>query len=424
GGCTDTASQVIKIFDASATTFSYTPFDGCKPLPFTATVNSPANLDYAWDFGDGTIVNTTAANTTHTYNVFGNYVPKLLLIDSGNCLVPMIGPDTVRIIGVTAKFGWTNTFFCDSGSVAFSDSTTFNDPVLNYQWNFGDGTQSVVSSPVHQYTSPGLYTVSLALETVQGCRDTFNVDQLVKVVESPSVRINGDTVICQNGFVIYDGLFNRPDTSVVKWAWTFPNGTSSNQQVPAPQQFPTAGNFIVQTVVTNSSGCTDTVTRNLLVNPLPVITIASPQITPLGTPVQLPATYTNNIVSYSWSPATGLNCTDCDQPFASPKFNTFYRVTVLDDKGCQNEGRVQVIVLCQGSNVFVPNTFSPNGDGSNDVFYVRGKGLNRVKSLRVFNRWGEAVFEKVNFAVNDPTVGWDGTYKGQKLTPDVYVYQV
>ncbi|RYZ45700.1 MAG: PKD domain-containing protein, partial [Chitinophagaceae bacterium] len=276
GGCTDTASQVIKIFDASATTFSYTPFDGCKPLPFTATVNSPANLDYAWDFGDGTIVNTTASNTTHTYNVFGNYVPKLLLIDSGNCLVPMIGPDTVRIIGVTAKFGWTNTFFCDSGSVAFSDSTTFNDPVLNYQWNFGDGTQSALSSPSHPYTSPGLHTVSLALETVQGCRDTFNVDQLVKVVESPSVRINGDTVICQNGFVIYDGLFNRPDTSVVKWAWTFPNGTSSNQQVPAPQQFPTAGNFIVQTVVTNTSGCADTVTRNLLVNPLPVITIASP----------------------------------------------------------------------------------------------------------------------------------------------------
>jgi gliding motility-associated-like protein len=85
---------------------------------------------------------------------------------------------------------------------------------------------------------------------------------------------------------------------------------------------------------------------------------------------------------------------------------------------------VQVIVICKNANVFVPNTFSPNGDGSNDVFYVRGKGLDRVKSLRIFNRWGEVVFEQSNFPVNDPNYGWKGTYKNHKPVPDVYVYQV
>ena len=109
---------------------------------------------------------------------------------------------------------------------------------------------------------------------------------------------------------------------------------------------------------------------------------------------------------------------------ASPKFNTIYTVTAVDDNGCRNSEKVQVIVLCQGANVFVPNTFSPNGDGSNDVFYVRGKGLNRVKSLRIFNRWGETVFEKINFPVNDASAGWDGTYKGKIVSPDVFVYQV
>ena len=89
-----------------------------------------------------------------------------------------------------------------------------------------------------------------------------------------------------------------------------------------------------------------------------------------------------------------------------------------------NNGQVEVIVICKDANVFVPNTFSPNNDGSNDVFYVRGRGLDRVKSLRVFNRWGEIVFEQQNFPVNNPSFGWNGNYKGQKALADVYVYQV
>jgi len=72
----------------------------------------------------------------------------------------------------------------------------------------------------------------------------------------------------------------------------------------------------------------------------------------------------------------------------------------------------------------MPNTFSPNNDGSNDAFYPRGKGLYSIKTLRIFNRWGEIVFEKKDFPVNSPSSGWDGTYKGKKPQPDVYVYQV
>jgi gliding motility-associated-like protein len=424
GGCTDTATRTIQIFDASATTFSYTPFTGCTPLPLTATVNSPADLDFTWDFGDGTILTTTAANTVHTYQVFGNYVPKLLLTDSGNCLIPLIGADTVRIVGANAKFGWDKTVFCDSGTVAFTDSSTFNDPVTSYSWNFGDGGTSSASSPSHTYTTPGNYPVSLIVQTQQACVDTFRIDSLIKVVESPSISVQSDTVICQNDFVTYVGFFNRPDTSTVRWSWQFPNGASSALQQPAVQQFTAAGNFLVQTIATNSTGCADTVSRRLLVHPLPAVTIPSPQVAPLATPVQLPASYTNNIASYAWSPAAGLTCTDCPQPVASPKFNTLYTVNVVDDNGCRNAGKVQVIVFCPGANVFVPNTFSPNGDGSNDVFYVRGRGLNRVKSLRIYNRWGELVFEKINFAVNDASAGWDGSYRGKRLSADVYVYQV
>src|SRR5205085_821208 len=101
--------------------------------------------------------------------------------DSGNCLIPLIGKDTVSIIGANAKFGWDKRAFCDSGTVVFLDSTTFNDPIVSYTWNFGDGNTSSATAPIHHFASPGLYTVNLVVETQSACKDTFTVNQLVKV---------------------------------------------------------------------------------------------------------------------------------------------------------------------------------------------------------------------------------------------------
>ena len=70
----------------------------------------------------------------------------------------------------------------------------------------------------------------------------------------------------------------------------------------------------------------------------------------------------------------------------------------------------------------MPNTFSPNGDGMNDIYYPRGRGINTIRSLRIFNRWGQMVYERKNFNANDASAGWDGTFKGARLSPDVYVY--
>lgn len=103
---------------------------------------------------------------------------------------------------------------------------------------------------------------------------------------------------------------------------------------------------------------------------------------------------------------------------------TEYTVEVSNPGKCNASDRVKVMVLCNGGNAFVPKTFSPNGDGTNDVFYPRGTGLFKVRSLKIFSRWGEKVFENDNFNPNDPTSGWNGTYKGKKLTEDVFVYMI
>jgi gliding motility-associated-like protein len=159
------------------------------------------------------------------------------------------------------------------------------------------------------------------------------------------------------------------------------------------------------------------------INPLPSVSMPGQMTIQNGFPVTIPATYSPGVFSWSWTPATGLNCPTCATPDANPKFNTTYSVMFTDNNGCSNSGSVEVIVVCMNMNLFIPNTFSPNGDGSNDIFYPRGKGLDRVKMLRIFNRWGEVVFEKKDFPVNDPSQGWNGTFKGRKPIADVYVYQ-
>jgi gliding motility-associated-like protein len=424
GGCTDTARKIITVYDTTGSRITYLPLDGCKPLGVDLNAFSPGPMTYTWDFGDGVIETNAPDNIRHNYNFFGEFVPKVIMTDPAGCIIPVSGLDTIRIKGATTNFGWDKRLFCDSGFVNFTDSTTFNDPIVRYNWNFGDGNTSVQQHPVHRYTSPGIYTVTLDVLTQAGCVDTMRVNSLVKVVESPLISIAGDSVICVNGFMNHLGVFDRPDTSVVKWAWQFPNGNNAGVQLPANQQYRTAGNFVVTSIATNSSGCADTATKRILVNPLPVVTLPSAMTVQVGFPAQIPATYSSNTASWTWTPSTGLSCANCPQPLAGPKFNTKYNVAVVDSNGCRNTGEIQVIVICKGANVFVPNTFSPNGDGSNDMFYMRGRGLDRVKSLRIFNRWGEVVFEQNNFPVNNPAYGWDGRHKGNKPQADVYVYQV
>jgi gliding motility-associated-like protein len=399
--------------------------NGCKPLSVDLATFSKGPVTYTWDFGDGVLLNNTVDTLNHIYDFFGDFVPKIILTDPTGCIIPVSGLDTIRIIGADAKFGLDNKFFCDSGLVTFTDSTTFNDPLTSYSWNYGDGTTSNLPDPgTHYYASPGFYTVSLHVQTQNNCVDTFTLNNIIKVVESPLISAAGDSIICVNDPMQHIGIFERPDTSVIQWLWQLPNGNTSTLQNPVLQQYGTAGNFVVTATATNSSGCNDIATKNILVNPLPVVSMPPTLIKQAGFPITIPATFTSNVVSYNWTPPATLSCADCPQPESSTKFNTTYSVAFVDSNGCRNSGQIQVIVVCPNANVFVPNTFSPNGDGSNDVFYVRGRGLERVKTLRIFNRWGEVVFEQNNFPVNDPLYGWNGTHKGNKPHPDVYVYQV
>ena len=107
---------------------------------------------------------------------------------------------------------------------------------------------------------------------------------------------------------------------------------------------------------------------------------------------------------------------------ASPYQTTTYSCIASNGGSCVARDEITIIVICGNNNVFIPNTFSPNGDGMNDIFYPSGSGLFKVKSFRVFSRWGQLVFERVNTTPNNPGAGWNGFYNGKPLASDVYVY--
>jgi gliding motility-associated-like protein len=132
----------------------------------------------------------------------------------------------------------------------------------------------------------------------------------------------------------------------------------------------------------------------------------------------------SDVTQVDWQPTFGMMRNVFPGITVKPNQSTEYTVEVKNAGGCLARDKVNVFVVCNGGNLFVPNTFSPNRDGMNDLFYPRGSGLFKIKTFKIFNRWGELMFEKNSFNANDPAFGWDGTFKGRELNVDVFVYVV
>jgi gliding motility-associated-like protein len=422
GGCVDSAFTNITVFETINMKIDYGPLQGCNPLTVNLKATAPSSVQsYFWDFGDGN-TQTGSDSISHTYTSFGNFLPTVIMLDPPGCAIPVRGIDTIRIRGANVKFGLSDSLICDRGTVRFTDSTTSSEPVTSYAWTFGDGTNSSLQHPVHNYTSPGTYAITLTVRTQSGCINSKTAT--VRVFESPRISIAGRTRVCVGERLRHAGVIQRTGTPPLSWQWIFPNGNTSNQQFPPDQVYQTPGEQIVMAIARNSNGCTDTAMQIITVIALPKADIPTPIVVLSGGSDTIRATYTEDVIRWSWTPSNSLSCANCPQPVAKPRVTTSYEVAFSNADNCRNRDTVQVIVRCAEGNFFIPNTFSPNNDGNNDRFYPRGKGLYSVRALRVFNRWGEVVFERQNFQPNDASAGWDGTYKGKRAQPDVYIYQL
>ncbi|HZG01420.1 MAG TPA: gliding motility-associated C-terminal domain-containing protein, partial [Chitinophagales bacterium] len=202
-------------------------------------------------------------------------------------------------------------------------------------------------------------------------------------------------------------------SGMIAYEW-MPNNGLDNPFVPEPFCLPP---YSITYKVKGFDGCYyDSAFVEVKINDAEPVDAGSDLQTFANNPVQLQAA---GLGSFTWFPAEGLSCVACSDPMATVANTTTYVVSNYNPDGCRTDDTVVVHVSCAESLVFVPNAFTPNGDGKNERFYVRTKGLKNLDFFRVFTRTGELVFETTN-----ADEGWDGTFKGCALPPGVFSYNV
>lgn len=574
--CSAVTTKTIEV-NAPTASFTYSPTDGCAPLNVNFQVTTNHKLSYEWDFRDGTTLQTDSNNTTHSYNFPGQHIPLLLIKDSSGCIIPILGNTPINLYNTRVGFTADKQLVCDSGTIQFTDTSFSGSPVKNYLWKFGDGSTATIKNPIHFYNTPGLYTVSLFINTVYGCSDSLVQTAYIKVAASPSVKIISDTSYCGPSPVSFIAQLLKPDI-ISNWQWSFGNGNTSSMQNPPAEQYNLAGTYPVQLIVLNSSGCADTAYKNIYVHPVPLVNagndtaicinttallhasgadnytwnpatdlscvncptplsstkdnitytvrgitvfgceatdeinievkkpfrisgllpfdslcsgqsktlnvtgaenytwspadglniinsgtvIASPDSTTIykvigydskncfkdsatinlkvnatpsvnagndlpllvGNSVQLTIQNSADVISWLWAPGTGLSCSNCINPIATPNATTDYTITVTNSSNCSATDNLTIFVTCDNNSIFLPTAFTPNRDGLNDYFYPASRAVDKILSFKIFNRFGEIVFLRNNFKANEQNAGWDGFYKGKPADIGSYIYYI
>lgn len=280
-----------------------------------------------------------------------------------------------------------------------------------YSWATGATTQEIKD------LTAGVYAMTIT--DAQGCITPTSV-----VVTQPAQALGGTATMqaprCHSG---YDGkifLVGTGGTPPYRYALDDKPFNGSAIQIGI-----SAGEYIP--VIQDLNGCEFVLAPLEVTEPAPLIVDLGPDIRILfGQDTQLLATVQNaqGPVRYAWTQADSiwLSCLDCRNPAVySLEFPTYFEVVVIDSMGCRAEDDILVTVE-KIRKVFVPTGFSPNGDFTNDLLLVHGQKDSRAVDFKVFDRWGEMVFELKDFAFNDDTQGWDGTFRGQDCDPGIYVW--
>ncbi|MEM6804736.1 MAG: gliding motility-associated C-terminal domain-containing protein, partial [Bacteroidota bacterium] len=166
---------------------------------------------------------------------------------------------------------------------------------------------------------------------------------------------------------------------------------------------------------------------SILIPPPPQLSLVIPEDTSLsfGESLLL-SSFTNVIdVNYSWTPAEGLNCTNCPDPIAAPPQSTRYVLRIEDDQGCSTSDSIFIEITKANFLVHTPTAFTPNGDGQNDLFQVIARspaGIRQIRKFSIFNRWGQEIFRQEGSPAGQNIVSWDGSGKGKAAPQGVYVF--
>ena len=175
-------------------------------------------------------------------------------------------------------------------------------------------------------------------------------------------------------------------------------------------------------IVSDENGCSEIFEAHLPAPDIPELDFDRQLYTNLADPIDFNILSTVPLNEVIWSTQEGLTCYDCLSPTANPLETTSYQITAISNDGCETTETITVNIAKE-RDVFVPNIFSPNGDGLNDRLIIfGGPEVERIQVLQIFSRWGELLYERKNFLPNDPLIGWDGRFRGRKVPSSAYIW--
>jgi gliding motility-associated-like protein len=357
----------------------------------STTLGASGGVTFAWSpaatLSDPTVANPVATpSDTTTYEVLITTVDGCQITDSV----------TVNVVFSLPAPTLTDTVIC-----AGSSAQLFGPQADSHAWQPVPGiTDLAVADPVVTPAVPTWFVV-FASNTCGGITDSAFVD-VVQVVPLAWP----DTAICPGSPVSLNA------SGGVTYAWSPPDGLSDASVADPVAVVFAPTTYTVQ--ITDAIGCTGSASVTVDLLPQPAVTAGPDRIIEPGERVLLTATGSAP-GEVLWTPSYGLSCDTCASTWAQPEQSTLYTVTLTTGNGCT--AVAQVFVILNGS-LFVPNTFTPNNDGLNDVFGAWGTEIAGFK-MYVFDRWGEQIFES-----NSIDQRWDGTYKGVDSPIDTYVWKI
>ncbi len=341
-GCTDTIiyTNYIHIGGANAVA-SLTSSIGCSPLNVCFNISSSNSINFIWNLGDSaSFADDTAV--CHTYSNPGIFRAEVFLNDGVGC-VYLYFIDSIFVVADTSFFSVTTNDICAGGFVQFHDSSNAITP-FTLLWDFGltgSADTSTFSDPIYQYNIPGDFIVTLTSVAQPGCADTW-IDT-IHVTPPPVVDFTYLTSgLCQSSTVQFSGsIFSLSPIANYQWNFDDPlSGALNFSTLLNPMHiYNSPGSFDVILIVIASNGCSDTIVKNITINPLPIALTNNDTSICIGGSVLL-----NGVggITYLWSPSISLSSSTSATVLASPITNTTYTLIVTDNLGCQGSALVVV----------------------------------------------------------------------------------
>ncbi|MBL7984913.1 MAG: gliding motility-associated C-terminal domain-containing protein, partial [Flavobacteriales bacterium] len=389
----------------------------CANAPVQFLNYSQLGAGFVWDFGDGSDP-SNAVVPTHQYAEPGTYTVTLTAtnpnacngsdVDSIQVVVQPQAPQLeamadVSICGPAAQLILSANGFGTADHFVWSSNGSFSDTL-----NLDPSDSTALLAPI----VGGTYYVQAS--TPGSC---IAVDQVQVSASLQNIAITPDSAICLAETATL-GLTGVDPGSTIVWG---PEGSGiiNGQGSPTLLVQPSASQeYTVQ--VTSPTGCVWNGSATISVSDIPAAlvsaTVDQPIVAP-GTTVQLSAQPTDGY-SFMWTPANTVSNASIAAPTAFVAQSTTFIVSISDGI-CTRDASVSVEVRelnCGEPDIYVPDAFTPNGDGNNDVLFVRGRWITAFE-FKLFDRWGSLVFE-----TTDQRAGWDGSYKGEPVDPAVFVY--